>query len=121
MLRQLRDARARVCLGGVPRKLDFENETRLGFVQDLQSQRGDAAVALEVQFVDAGEVEVGQFDSGSEYSPVGDMYTGVDLPMVNYLHYINLFLQFIQGIHVRPKLPANAYVCNQNRLLQSWR
>jgi len=42
---------------GVPRKLEFENKTRLGFVH--QSQRSDAAV--EVQFVDAGEVEVGQF------------------------------------------------------------
>jgi hypothetical protein len=56
----------------VLRKLDFENDTRLGFVQDVQPQRGDVAMIL-VQFVDAGEkLKWGNLMSGSlEYSPVG--------------------------------------------------
>jgi hypothetical protein len=64
-------------------------------------------VALEVQFVDAGEVEVGQFYSGSEYSPVVDRYRASHAVLIIFIYFYNLSKISKSD---RVELPVHTYV-----------
>src|ERR1700712_5440396 len=78
-----------------------------GLLSGRQSQRGYAAVALEVQFVDAGEVEVGQFYSGSEYSPVVNRYRASHAVLVILIYFYSLSKIFKLDLSY---LPVHTYV-----------